>query len=139
MLRITRQIAIPDSEIEIHAIRAQGAGGQHVNKTASAAHLRFDIHASSLPAEIRQRLQAVHDQRISAEGVIVIKAQRSRSLERNREDALARLRALIQRATTRPRRRIPTKPGKAAKRRRVEKKVKHGRTKALRGKPSANE
>ncbi len=139
MVRINRQITIPDDELEISAIRAQGAGGQHVNKAATAVHLRFDIAASSLPGDIKQRLRALPDQRISADGVVVIKAQKSRSQARNREDAVARLRALIQKVTQHAPARIPTRPGKAAKRRRVERKVKRGRIKAMRGRPAPGE
>ncbi|MCC5859666.1 MAG: aminoacyl-tRNA hydrolase [Ectothiorhodospiraceae bacterium] len=139
MVRINRQITIPDDELEISAIRAQGAGGQHVNKAATAVHLRFDIAASSLPRDIKQRLRALPDQRISADGVVVIKAQKSRSQARNREDAVARLRALIQTATRRAPARIPTRPGQAARRRRVESKVKRGRIKAMRGRTPPGE
>lgn len=115
------------------AVRAQGAGGQNVNKVSSAIHLRFDIRASSLPEEIKQRLLQRGDQRISADGVVVIKAQRFRTREKNREDALERLRALLQTATRRRKKRIPTKPTKGSKERRLKKKTQRGRIKSLRG------
>ncbi len=121
-------------EAEFLAIRAQGNGGQNVNKVSSAVHLRFDIRASSLPETIKAKLCSHCDQRISADGVIVIKAQRFRSLEKNREDALVRLRELFIEATTELPARTATRPTRASQRRRVEGKVQRGQVKALRGK-----
>lgn len=132
MLRISSNVAIPEEEIELSAIRSQGAGGQNVNKVASAIHLRFDIHASSLPPFYKERLLQSNDSRISKEGVIILKAQRHRTQERNKEDALQRLQSLIRAAgeTQRPRR--PTKPTRSARRKRLDNKTHRGKIKRLR-------
>lgn len=134
MLKISNSVIIPDSEINLHYVRAQGAGGQNVNKLSSAAHLRFDIKASSLPDLHKERLLQLKDRRISNDGVIVIKAQRFRTQEQNREDALNRLAELIRKAGTVYKARRPTKPSKASKQKRLESKTRRGQVKALRGK-----
>lgn len=139
MLRINGGIVIPDSELEFSAIRSQGAGGQNVNKVASAIHLRFDILPSSLPDTVKQGLMQLNDRRITSEGVIVIKAQRFRTQEKNRADALLRLQALIRAAMVTRRKRIPTRATIASKARRLDSKTRHGRHKQLRGKVTGEE
>jgi ribosome-associated protein len=133
-LQISNNVTLPLDEIEFSAIRAQGAGGQHVNKVSSAIHLRFDITASSLPDFYKQRLTRQRDRRISSEGVVVIKAQRFRSQDRNREDALERLRELIREAAATQKARRVTKPSRNAKKKRMDSKTKRGQVKSLRGK-----
>ena len=134
MIVISRHVAIPDGELEITAIRAQGAGGQHVNKTSTAIHLRFDIRASSLPEYYKERLLAASHHLISSDGVIVIKAQEYRSQELNREAALARLVAMIKELTTEKKARRPTRPTRASKERRLASKAQKSSVKSMRGK-----
>jgi len=134
MLQISNNVSIADSEIDLSAIRSQGAGGQNVNKVSSAIHLRFDINASSLPDFYKTRLLNLKDSRISKQGIVIIKAQRYRTQEKNRLEALQRLQELIKSVTAVKKKRISTKPSKASKTRRMDDKKKKGRDKQLRRK-----
>jgi len=136
LLLISNTVSISDEEIELSAIRSQGSGGQNVNKVSSAIHLRFNIKSSSLPDTYKQRLLQLKDRRISKDGVIIIKAQKFRTQEKNRLDALERLQLLIKSAVVVEKVRRPTKATKGSQRRRMDKKTQRGRTKALRGKVS---
>ncbi len=133
-LQLSNAVTIPEEELELQAIRAQGAGGQNVNKVSSAIHLRFDIPASSLPEFYKERLLALKDSRISKEGVLVIKAQQFRTQEKNREDALQRLKTLILDATKVQKTRRPTKPSRNSQKKRMDKKNQRGQIKSMRGK-----
>jgi ribosome-associated protein len=139
MVQISNKVTISDEEIEIKAIRSQGAGGQNVNKVSTAIHLRFDINASSLPEFYKKRLLALSDSRITKEGVVNIKSQESRSQEANREEALERLKALIRSVAVTEKKRTPTKPTKRSQKKRMDSKTKRGKIKAMRAKVKGNE
>jgi len=134
MLKISKTVSIPDTNVSIQAIRAQGPGGQNVNKVSSAVHLRFDIRASGLPEVYKEKLLTLNDRRITRDGVIVIKAQAFRSQEKNKADGFERLTALIRSAVREQRKRKPTRPSRSSGQKRLESKTKHGKTKALRQK-----
>jgi len=133
MLKITTRTAIPLNEIELSAVRSQGAGGQNVNKVATAIHLRFDINTSSLSPLYKERLLNLGDRRITKDGIIIIKAQQHRTQEQNKEDALNRLQELLQSVTVTAKKRKPTQPSRSAKKKRIDSKAKRGQIKVLRG------
>jgi ribosome-associated protein len=132
MIRINDRLTLPDEEIQLSAIRAQGAGGQNVNKVSSAIHLRFDIRGSSLPTQVKERMLNSQDRRITADGVLVIKAQNHRTQDKNRQEAISRLRQAILEAKQVRKKRIPTRPGRAAKEKRLDSKKKRSQLKKLR-------
>ena len=134
MIAVTQSISIPIEEVELSAIRASGPGGQNVNKVSSAVHLRYNILQSSLPEFYKQRLMALRDQRITKEGIIIIKAQQYRSWDKNRAEAIQRLKLLLQSVATLPKARKATKPSRSSQRKRLDKKTLHGQKKALRSK-----
>ncbi len=134
MLRVNTQLSIPEEEVQLSAMRAQGPGGQNINKVASAIHLRYDIPASSLPETVKRRLLALADRRVSKDGVLIIKAGRYRSQEKNRADALQRLLEFVRSATVSRKPRVATKPSRSARKKRLDSKTRRGRTKQLRSK-----